>query len=380
MRVFQRYTALNGKEGSYPHGLRHAPALHIPSLYPLVDKRPLWQNAGIDNKDSSMSVKFKDYYQILGVGRNASQDEIKKAYRKLARKYHPDVNKSAEAETRFKELNEANEVLADPEKRKRYDDLGANWRSGQDFTPPPGFQQRHYEFRQGPGGAEFEFGDLGGFSDFFETLFGGGFGRGGRGPSFEMEEESPWTRKGQDFEANITVTLDDIYRRAQKSITLQTPELGAGGRVQYKTKSYNIKIPAGATEGTRIRLHGQGGPGSRGASAGHLYLRINVAPHPFFKLHEYDLDTELALTPWEAALGGKIVVPTLDGNATLTIPPGTQGGQRFRLRGKGLPDRSGQNRGELFVTIRIAIPDRLSPREKELFEQLASESTFKPRR
>ncbi|MFH0881071.1 MAG: DnaJ C-terminal domain-containing protein [Lentisphaerota bacterium] len=327
-----------------------------------------------------MPIKYKDYYKILGVGREASQDEIKKTYRKLARKFHPDVNKAPEAEARFKEISEANEVLSDPEKRKRYDNLGADWRSGQDFTPPPGYENIHYNFRQAPGGREAQFEDLGGFSDFFDTLFGGGLGQRGRGGfGFTSEEDNPWTQQGQNFEANITVTLDELYRKTKKSVTLQTPEMGPGGRIRYTNRTYNIKIPAGATDGTRIRLPGQGGAGSRGEPSGHLFLRITVAPHPYFKLHGYDIDTDVAIAPWEAALGAKIVIPVLEGNVTLTIPPGTQGGQRFRLRGKGLPDRNGQN-GEMFVTVHIAIPDLLSPREKELFEQLAKESAFHPRR
>jgi curved DNA-binding protein len=326
-----------------------------------------------------MAVKYQDYYKILGVSRNASQEDIKKAYRKLARKYHPDVNKTAEAESKFKEIGEAYEVLGDPEKRKRYDELGANWKAGQDFTPPPGYENFRYQYQQGPqGGAEFNFSDLGGFSDFFESIFGG-FGQRGGSPFGAREEGGPWTQRGEDFEAEITVSLEDLFHRAKKSVTLQAPEVGDRGQVRYTSRTYDVKIPAGATEGSRIRLSGQGGRSQRGGPAGHLYMRIHVAPHPVFKLQGYDLEETLSVSPWEAALGAKIVVPTLDGNATLSLPPGTQGGQRFRLRGKGLPDKSGQN-GDLYVTIQIAIPDRLTTRERELFESLARESSFRPRR
>ncbi len=327
-----------------------------------------------------MAVKYQDYYQMLGVSRDASQEDIKKAYRKLARKFHPDVNKNAEAETRFKEIGEAYEVLSDAEKRRRYDALGSNWRAGQEFTPPPGYEHfRQATQEQGPQGGEFSFGDMGGFSDFFDSLFGG-LGRGQRGTPFgERQGGGPWTQRGQDFEAEITVSLEDIHRKAKKNVTLQAPEMDGRGTVHYASRTYDIKIPDGATEGTRIRLSGQGGQSRKGGPAGHLYLRIHVAPHPIFQLHGYDLDMELPITPWEAALGAKINIPTMEGKATLSIPAGTQGGQRFRLRGKGLTDKTG-TAGELFVTIRIAIPDRLNERERSLFENLARESNFQPRR
>ncbi|HBA86192.1 MAG TPA: cytochrome C biogenesis protein [Verrucomicrobia bacterium] len=327
-----------------------------------------------------MPVKYLDYYKILGVGRNASQEDIKKAYRKLARKYHPDVNKTAEAENKFKELGEANDVLSDPEKRRRYDELGANWKAGQDFTPPPGYENFRYRQQQGPqGGAEFNFNDIGGFSDFFESIFGGFNQKTARSPFGGGNEGGPWTQRGEDFEAEITVSLEDLYRKVRKSVTLQAPEVNERGQVKHTPRTYDIKIPAGATEGTRIRLSGQGGQSQRGGPAGHLYMKIHVAPHPLFKLQGYDLEEDLPIAPWEAALGAKVIVPTLEGNATLALPPGTQSGQKFRLRGKGLSDKTGQN-GELFVTIKIAIPPRLNAREKELFEALARESSFRPRR
>ena len=330
-----------------------------------------------------MSVKFKDYYEILGVSRTASADDIKKAYRKLARKYHPDINKATGAEARFKEIGEANEVLSDPEKRSRYDQLGSNWQAGQDFRPPPGYENMHFEFQGAPGGGGRGFNpqDMGQFSDFFESLFGGqGFSGGRPGPRFDMwnngETESP---SGQDQEVAITITLDEAYHGATKSLRLQTSQPDPRGRVQAQTKTYQVKIPAGITEGARIRLAGQGGTDVRGGPAGDLYLRIHIAPHPTFKVDGYDLEVELPLAPWEAALGSKVTIPTLDGPASLAIPPGTESGQHMRLRGKGLRQGKGLEPGDLMVAIRIVVPKKMSARERELFEELAKVSSFKPR-
>ena len=327
-------------------------------------------------------MKYLDYYAVLGVPRDASADDVKKAYRKLARQYHPDVNKSAGAEARFKEINEANEVLSDPEKRQRYDTLGRNWKSGQDFTPPPGWG--------GAGGIPFDFGGASGaggdFSDFFSAIFGdlGGAGRAGRGRRGGANPfagfggfggrggGADFTPRGQDFEANLTVTIEDLLSRAPKSVTLQVPAPRPDGSSVRQARSFKVRIPPGATDGTRIRLSGQG------ESGGNLYLNLRVAPHPVFQLNGHDLDLTLPITPWEAALGAKIHIPTLEGAAALHIPPGTQGGARLRLSGKGLPDKHG-SRGDIFVNLRIAIPDHPTPREKALFEQLARESTFHPR-
>ena len=330
-------------------------------------------------------MKYRDYYAVLGVARDASPEAIKKAYRKLAREYHPDINKSPGAEARFKEINEANEVLSDPEKRKRYDALGANWKSGQDFTPPSGWG----DFRRtqsGPGGIRFEFGGSGGdFSDFFSAIFGNWEGatrqsahsRRGGSPFADFGGFDPtggmggqgFTPRGRDYEAQLTVSLEELFSRAPKTITLQVPQTSGAG-VQART--FQVRIPAGATEGTRIRLSGQGEGG------GSLYLNLHVAPHPVFKLNGHDLDLSLPIAPWEAVLGAKVHVPTLEGTAVLTIPPGTQGGARLRLAGKGLPNKRG-TRGDIFVTLRIAIPKYPTPQEKALFEQLARESSFRPR-
>ncbi|MDR0994152.1 MAG: DnaJ domain-containing protein [Verrucomicrobiota bacterium] len=344
-------------------------------------------------------MKYLDYYAVLGVARDATPEVIKKAYRKLARQYHPDVNKEPGAEAKFKEINESYEVLSNPEKRKRYDTLGANWKAGQDFTPPPGFGG----FGGGPGGRggqsggiHFDFGgngaDAGDFSDFFSAIFGnmgGGGGRshrggrrtagganpfepfGGFGGGFGGMDES-FTPHGQDFEANFPVTIEDLYNREQKSITLQVPHVEANGSVTHQARTFKVRIPQGATDGTRIRLSGQGEAG------GNLYLNLRILPHPVFQLNGTDLDLTLPLTPWEAVLGAKVRIPTLDGTASLTIRAGTQGGARLRLTKKGLPDKHG-DRGDIFVNIRIAIPEHPTAKEKDLFEQLARTSTFQPR-
>lgn len=310
-------------------------------------------------------MKYIDYYQTLGVPRDATPDAIKKAFRKLARKYHPDVNKEAGAEAKFKEINEAYEVLSDPEKRKRYDTLGENWKAGQDFTPPPGWEEA---FRGRGGGIHFDFGGggAGGFSDFFSQLFGG-MGMGGMGGMGGMHGMGGmggmgggFRPRGQDAEAELAVTLEELYSRAPRKVTLGVP--GADGRVERKT--FNVKIPLGAADGTRIRLPGQGMGG------GNLYLNLKVVPHPVFKVNGHDLDCVVPLAPWEAVLGAKVRVPTLDGPAVVAIRPGTQNGARLRLNGKGLPDRQGK-RGDIFAVVRIVVPAHPTEREKELYRQLA---------
>ncbi|OGV57066.1 MAG: hypothetical protein A2X49_06985 [Lentisphaerae bacterium GWF2_52_8] len=324
-------------------------------------------------------MKFRDYYETLGVSRNASEDDIKKAFRKLARKYHPDVNKTPEAESRFKELNEAYEVLSDPERRKKYNALGANWKNGQEFRPPPnsGFRQ---DFRAGgPAGATYSFDDFGGgfgFSDFFESLFGNAnFSQsrsGGRA-------RPPRPVRGQDHEAETEISLEEACRGAAKSLSFQVQEEDSQGRLKKFVKKLDFKIPSGATDGTRIRLSGQGGPGSNNGPAGDLYLRLRIHPHPRFRVREHDLEEDLPITPWEAALGAEIPVPTLDGNSTVRIKPGTQSGQKIRLKGKGLPKKAGEGSGDLYAILQIVVPKELSPREKTLFEELSRVSRFNPR-
>ena len=334
-----------------------------------------------------MAVKFRDYYEVLGVAKTATEDEIKQAYRKLARKYHPDVNPGDKsAEEKFKEINEAYEVLSDADKRKRYDQLGQNWKAGQDFRPPPEWEGMHVEY-----------GDLGdlfgsgrgqtGFSDFFESLFGGRRGaRGGAG--FAM--------RGQDIEAEIALTLEEAHRGVKRSITLQTIEScsdckGSGAKdgktcptcrgagVIPRPKTLEVTIPAGVRDSSVIRLAGQGEPGTNGASTGDLLLHVRIQPHRLFAVAgEDDVQIELPVAPWEAALGAKVIAPTLDGPVEMKIPAGAQGGQRLRLRGQGL-NRRGGGRGDEYVKIKIVIPPTLAPREKELFEQLAAESRFNAR-
>jgi len=329
-----------------------------------------------------MAVKFQDYYEILGVPRTATQEEIQRAFRKLAMKYHPDRNKSKGAEEKFKQINEAYEVLRDPEKRSRYDMLGSNWRAGQDFSPPPGWENIHFEFRPGvEGAAGFDFGGFGAesFSDFFKTIFGGmgGFQTAGRGgPS--AAAAGGWPVPGGDVEADITISLDEAYRGAKKSVTLNVTEPDSSGRAPQTTKTYEVTIPAGITDGGRIRLAGQGAKGMGGAATGDLYLRVHIAPHPMFRHREHDLEIDVRVTPWEAALGAKVEVPTLDGAVTMTVPAGVQSGQRLRLREKGLPKRSG-SRGDFYAIIQIAVPKDLSEKERQLFEELAKCSRFNPR-
>ena len=342
-----------------------------------------------------MPVQYKDYYEILGVSRTASAEEIKKVYRKLARQFHPDVNKASGAEARFKEINEAYEVLSDNDKRKRYDALGANWRGGQEFTPPPGWENIRFDFggAQGaPGGGAFHFENLGGgadgFSDFFEMLFGGMNGMGGPGQDRAFQERTPHPfgsgadeeqMNGADREANLTVNLEDVFHGATKSISLTHEQFDAHGRPHRKINNYDIKIPAGTTEGTRIRLAGQGAPSPVGGPPGHLYLTIHLAPHPLYRVHGHDLEMDLPLAPWEAALGGKVPVPTVEGAVTLTIPSGTQTGQRLRLRGKGIPSPGGQEAGDLYGVVKIVVPAKPSAKERALLEELAKASSFQPR-
>ena len=311
-----------------------------------------------------MAVQFRDYYETLGVSKTASEDEIKSAFRKLARKYHPDVAKDKKAaEEKFKQINEAYEVLSDPEKRRKYDQLGENWNQPGGFQRPPqwgGGQPGGFRWGSGEnGGVEFEFGGTG-FSDFFEAFFGGGRGRsafGGFGQRGTMAE------RGSDVEADIMVTLEEALHGSTRQVSLRR----AGSK---KTETYQVKIPRGVREGQRIRLAGQGEAGEGGGKSGDLFLRVRLARHPDFSVEGSDLVHEVKIAPWQTVLGDQIIVPTLEGNARLKLPPGTQGGQRFRLRGRGLPGVSGQ-RGDLYVIVQISVPKKLSEREREIWEQLA---------
>jgi curved DNA-binding protein len=321
-----------------------------------------------------MPIKYKDYYETLGVGRTATPEEIKQAFRKLARIHHPDVAKNkAVGEARFKEINEAYEVLGDPEKRHRYDELGTNWQDdGGGMSAGMGAGRGG----RPRGSADFEFGGTG-FSDFFESFFGGtrrGDGSfGGRGPSFEYGEE--FAEAGRDVEADIMVTLEEALKGSKRKVTLRR-QTGDGSD---RTDTYQVRIPAGVREGQKIRLAGQGGAGSGGGQAGDLYLRVRFARHPDLTVRGQDLYFDLDLAPWEAVLGVQAKIPTLDGTTSLRIPPGTVAGGQLRLRGLGLP-REGGARGDLYAVVRIQVPSSVSVQERALWEKMASSSAFKPRK
>jgi len=312
-----------------------------------------------------MAVQFRDYYETLGVQKTASEDEIRTAFRKLARKHHPDVAKDkAAAEEKFKQINEAYEVLSDPEKRKKYDQLGADWNQPGGFQPPPGWGAQQpgggfYQYGGGDGGVEFEFGGTG-FSDFFEAFFGGGRGRSAFG-GFGGRQAT--AARGSDVEADIMVTLEEALHGSTRTVSLRR----AGSN---KTESYQVKIPRGVHEGQRIRLAGQGGAGARGGKSGDLFLRVRLARHPDFTVEGSDLIHEVKIAPWQAVLGTELKVPTLERNVRLKVPPGTQGGQRFRLRAQGLPGISGK-RGDLYVVVQMNVPKKLTEREREIWSELA---------
>lgn len=316
-------------------------------------------------------MEYKDYYQILGVAKSASQDEIQKAYKKLARKFHPDVNREAGAEDRFKEIGEAYEVLKDAEKREKYDRYGSAWKQAQETgAPPPGWENLSFDF-----GSASDFGGGGfgssGFSDFFDMLFGasgaagspfaGGFRTSGRGG---------FPTAGQDQESTIRLSLEEAARGGPRELVLAEP---GGGR-----RTLTVNIPPGVKPGGKIRLGGQGGKGAGGA-AGDLYLRVEILPHPELRLDGHDLHATVAVAPWEAALGGPVSVPTLAGPVTVKIPAGSSSGKRIRLKGKGFPVRKGDP-GDLFAELRIVVPETLTPRERELYEELAKVAQFQPRR
>lgn len=331
-----------------------------------------------------MGAKYKDYYQVLGVERSASEQDVKSAYRKLARKYHPDLHSGSEkaaAEEKFKEINEAYEVLGDQEKRSKYDRLGANYRHGQDWQPPPDMDGFHtYTWSSDGSQGANPFG-VGGFSDFFETLFG----RGGQSGFSGFRQHR--NIKGQDLETELTLSLEEAYRGGEKSLLLNSGEIcaachgtgsqesgichycaGTGARDIQKTLA--VKIPPGVQEGSKIRLKGMGGEGLAGGSQGDLYLKIKIMPHPVYTLQDYDLETQITLRPEQAVLGDKLSVPTLEGSVILSVPPMARNGQKLRLRGKGWPKKDG-GRGDQYVKIEINLPDNISPAEKELYNKLS---------
>jgi curved DNA-binding protein len=310
-------------------------------------------------------MEYKDYYKILGVSRNASQDEIKRAYRKLARKYHPDVSKEANAEAHFKEINEANEVLKDPEKRARYDALGTAWRAGDEFRPPPGGGRQYHEHDLSPEEAAR-------FSDFFSSIFGGLGGFGGARDS----SRAGFRQRGADQTARIRITLEDAYHGVSRQLRLEMPEIDDKGRPHSRARTLNVRIPAGVTEGQQIRLAGQGGAGLGGES-GDLFLEVEIEPHPFYRWEGRDVTVTLPISPWEAALGATVPVPTLGGTVSLKIPAGSQSNQRLRLKGRGLP---GKQPGDAFVQLEIVNPPVGDDSARAAFKALAERFRgFNPR-
>ncbi|MDD4701392.1 MAG: DnaJ C-terminal domain-containing protein [Desulfovibrio sp.] len=321
-----------------------------------------------------MSVSYKDYYKLLGVERTTKTEDISKAYKKLARKYHPDLNPGdKQAEEKFKEINEAHEVLKDPEKRKLYDQLGPNWQHGQQFQGEPGFENVHFTF----GGKSF---DGSGFSDFFETLFGGAGGAqfggshggqsAGRGAQFGPDPFGGFSsrpRRGRDVEAELPLTLEEVQKGGGRTVSIQG---------QQSPKTLEVNVPSGIREGAKLRLSGQGDPAPGGA-AGDLFLRVRYLPHAVFKVDGENLQCDLALAPWEAVLGAKVEVPTLEGHVEMQIPAGSSSGRKFRLRGKGMGATG--KRGDLLARVMIKAPAELSDAERELWQKLAETSAFQAR-
>lgn len=325
-------------------------------------------------------MEYRDYYKVLGVARTASADDIKKSYRRLARKYHPDVSKEKDAEQKFKELQEAYEVLKDPEKRAAYDQLGSDWKSGQQFRPPPDWGSG-FEFRGGPrqgragaraGGQRQEeaFDEAEGFSDFFSSLFGArGFGGGasfGGGGS----------RAARDHHARVDVDLEEAFAGTTRTLELKRPELKSDGTLDLKTHTVRVTIPAGVTDGQLIRLAGQGEQAPGGGKPGDLYLEVHIKPHGLYQLEGRDVTLTLPVAPWESALGGTVSVPTLGGNVEMRIPANAQSGQKLRLRGRGLP---GSTPGDQYIQLKIVVPPANSPEARALYEEMRAKLNFNPR-
>lgn len=312
-------------------------------------------------------MKYKDYYAVMGVERDATQDEIKRAYRKLARKYHPDVSSEPDAEARFKEVGEAYEVLKDPEKRAAYDELGANWKAGQDFRPPPDWDQG-FEFH----GGGFTGADAEQFSEFFEGLFGGG----GIGGGFARQAHREFHARGEDSHAKILIDLEDAYQGATRSLTLKATELGQDGRPHVRERTLNVRIPKGVHQGQNIRLAKQGSPGIGKGEAGDLYLEVEFRPHPFYKVEGKDVYLDLPVAPWEAALGATVKAPTPTGPVDLKVPANSSGGRKLRLKGRGIPAKAP---GDLYVVLQIALPKADSDPAKEAYHEFQKATDFNPR-
>jgi len=308
-------------------------------------------------------MEYKDYYKLLGVGNDATQDEIKRAYRKLARKYHPDVSSETDAEERFKEVNEAYEALKDPEKRAAYDQLGKSWKQGEDFRPPPDWDAG-FEFS----GGGYTGGDAAAYSDFFESLFGRASAQGGHQGARHVP--------GEDHHARVLIDLEDSWHSAQRAITLQVPQVDSSGHVVTQSHTLNVRIPKGIKEGQRIRLAGQGAPSLGGGPSGNLYLEVEFKPHSLYRVDGKDLYLDLPLAPWEAALGAKLEVPTPDGKVDMKIPENTRSGTKMRLKGRGIPAREA---GDLYVITKIVVPQADTEEKRELYRQMEQTMSFNPR-
>lgn len=318
-----------------------------------------------------MAVEFRDYYEVLGVARDASQADVKKAFRKLARIHHPDVAKDkSTAEAKFKEINEAYEVLGDPEKRKKYDTLGANW--NQPGGPPPG--GGGFSGGAAPEGFEFEFGGTG-FSDFFEQYFSGGGARRSAGFGGGRPGGRGAAMRGQDIEGDLMVTLEEAFSGSLRTVSLRKADPRTG---RVSTDEVQVRIPAGIGEGQRLRVPGHGGQGSGGGPEGDLYLRVRIAAHPDFGVHGHDIHCDLALAPWEAVLGTAILLKVPGGKSVqVKIPAGTGAGDQLRLKGYGLPKKAAP--GDLYVEVSIVTPPSVNAEERALWEKLRDVSKFKPR-
>ncbi|MEQ3640854.1 MAG: DnaJ C-terminal domain-containing protein [Alteromonas sp.] len=311
-------------------------------------------------------MEYKDYYKVMGVARDATQQEIKLAYRKLGRKYHPDVSKEPDADAQFKIIGEAYEVLKDPEKRAAYDQLGREWKNGQDFRPPPNWDSG-FEFR----GDGYTASDAGAYSDFFEELFGREFGRSS-GPSSRRSSRM----RGEDHHAKVLIAIEDSFNGAMRPVSLRMPTLTDDGHVTTRDRTLNIRIPKGIRAGQQIRLARQGGPGLGGAEPGDLYLEVAFNAHPLYRIDGGDIYLDLPVAPWEAALGAKIAVPVPSGNIELTIPTNSRQGQKLRLKGRGLV---GKQAGDLYVVLQITLPLADSEMARELYKQMETKLGFNPR-
>lgn len=312
-------------------------------------------------------MEFKDYYQILGVKRDVTQDEIKRAYRKLARKYHPDVSKEADAEARFKEIGEAYEALKDPEKRTAYDQLGANWKAGQEFRPPPDWNQG-FEFH----GGNFTGADARQYSDFFESLYG----QGGFSDAFTQGTRRDFHARGEDTHARVLIDLEDAYNGTTRALTLKHTELGSDGRPHLKERTLKVRIPKGVRQGQSIRLAKQGGTGVGKGDAGDLYLEVGFQSHRFYKVEGKDVYLTLPVTPWEAALGTTVQIPTPSGTVDLKIPANSTGDSKLRLKGRGIPSREP---GDLYVVLKIALPKADTDTAKAAYTEFGKAFKFNPR-